>query len=198
MIAEEIKALDKKKVLVTTDGGQRFALYKSEAKRFNIVEGGYIDQTDFSEILGILKKRCKNRALYILGRSDKTEHELKIKLKSSYYPEYIVDEVTEFLKNYDYINDYRYASNYIRAKKNSKSIRQIGHDLAAKGISRDIISDIMQNREADSREVIERILKQRKFDLDSHSEKECSRQIRYLMGKGFLYEEIAAVIKEYG
>lgn len=197
MIVENIMSLDKKKVLIITDNGHRFPLYKGEVRRFNIVEDGEISQIDFSEIIQVLNKRCKERALYILERNDKTEHELRVKLKGSFYPEDIVDSTIEFLKKYDYIDDYRYASNYIRIKKDSKSIRQMEYDMLAKGISRDIISDAMQNQKINSREVIEKILKGRKFDIRSHSKEECSRQIRYLMGKGFLYEEIIAVIKEY-
>ena len=196
MIVENIRSLDKKKVLISTDSGHRFPLYKGEVRRFNIVEGGEVNQIDFSKIINVLNKRCKERALYILERNDKTEYELRVKLKSSFYPEDIVDATIEFLKKYDYIDDYRYASNYIQIKKNSKSIRQMEYDMLAKGISRDIIADEMQNQKINSREVIEKILKGRKFNISSHSKEECSKQIRYLMGKGFLYEEIIAVINE--
>lgn len=197
MIVENIKYPDKKKAVIDTDNGYRFPLYKGEIRRYNILEGEEISQENISEINQILVKRCRERALYILERNDKTEHELRVKLKSSFYPEDIVDSTIEFLKKYDYIDDYRYAANYIRIKKNSKSIQQMKYEMATKGIPKAVISDVFQNQEINSREVIEKILISRNFDFQSHTKEQCSKQIRYLLGKGFLYEEIISVIKEY-
>lgn len=196
MIVDHVEILDKRKVLLTTDTGERFALYRGEMKSLGIEEGMEIQEDDIFKINEILRKRCKERALYILERTDKTELELRKKLKSSYYPDDIINITVEFLKKYDYINDYRYAGNYVNQKKASRSRRQIEYEMAVKGISRDIISNIFNSQEFDSREIIKKILKNRKYDSQSISKEQRDRQVQYLLRKGFLYEDIMSVMKE--
>ena len=196
MIVQHVEILDKRKVIVMMDTGERFPLYKGEIKSLSIEEGMEIKESTIWEINEILKKRCKERVLYILERTDKTEQEIRKKLKSSYYSDEMIDITVDFLKKYDYINDYRYASNYINQKKDSKSRRQMEYEMTMRGISRDIISNIFESQEFDSRKTIEKILKNRKYDFQSTSKEQRDKQVQYLLRKGFLYEDIIAVIKE--
>ena len=57
-----------------------------------------------------LLQRCKERSLYLLTGTAKTERRLKEKLeKSQRYTEDVIAKTIAFLKEYDYLNDYQYA-----------------------------------------------------------------------------------------
>lgn len=196
MIVDSIKALDNKKSLIISDTGFKFPLYKGEVRRLGIEINMEIDSILLEQIEDILKKRCKERSFYILERNDKTEKELRLKLEKSYYPTEIVDITIEFLKKYDYINDYRYASDYIRIKKDSKSRRQLEYDMMAKGISKSIFSEVIEKYQIDSRDIIIKILNKRKYDFEEPTKEQYNKQVQYLLRKGFLYEDIISVMGE--
>lgn len=196
MYVTELISVDKKQTLVITDGDIRFRLYKGEVRRFNVTAGMDIEETVLNEIFTLLKKRCKERALYIVERADKTEKELRIKLESGDYPDEIVDCTLEFLKCYDYINDYRYSCNYVRQKTVKSGMRKIKYELLSNGVAVETIDKVFAENETDSREVIRKILTGRRFDFSTNDRKQIDRQIRYLIGKGFSYEDISSVIKE--
>lgn len=196
MYVTELISVDKKQILVITDDDIRFRLYKGEVRRFNVTAGMNIEETVLNEIFTLQKKRCKERALYIVERADKTEKELRIKLESGDYPEEIVECTLEFLKRYDYINDYRYSCNYVRQKTVKYGMRKIKYELLSKGVSVETIDKVFAENETDSREVIRKILTGRRFDFSTNDRKQIDRQIRYLIGKGFSYEDISSVIKE--
>ena len=54
----------------------------------------------------ILRKRIKERALYLLKAADKTEYEIRTKLRQAFYPEELIDYAVDFLKQYRYIDDH--------------------------------------------------------------------------------------------
>jgi regulatory protein len=58
---------------------------------------------------------------------DQTERELKNKLREAGYPECIIDKTLDYVKSYGYINDSRYAANFIRARKVLKVSWRSGH-----------------------------------------------------------------------
>ena len=67
---------------------------------------------------GSLAKRAKHRALYLLERADRTEQELRSKLEKTYEPE-IVEEAIAYVRQYHYIDDKRYAVNYLGSRGKS-------------------------------------------------------------------------------
>lgn len=195
MYIAELKVLDKRQVIVKDDSGKKFRLYKSEIKRFKIEEGAFISDEVNAEIEDILKKRCRERALYILERAEKTEKDLRDRLKKGDYPDDIIGLTLDFMKQYDYINDYRYARDYVSLKKTKSGTRKIKYELIRKGISQDIIERVFDETESDTEGVIRNILMNRKFDFDTSYRKQIDKQIRYLAGRGFSYEDINNVIK---
>lgn len=192
----ELRVLDKKFVLVTTDTELRFRLYKREAERYGLAEDAELTDKVLADILDVLKKRGRERALYIIERSEKTEKEIRNKLNVEYYPESIVEYVINFLKNYNYINDRRYAEQYVSSKISGKSSRQIKYELVRKGISGEIVEEVLDEQDVDCRSVIKNILNTRRFDKNLSDRKQLDKQIRYFIGKGFEYDDIVSVLKE--
>ena len=140
--------------------------------------------------------RGKERALYILERSDKTESELRIKLRQNDYKDEIIDEILRFLREYDYINDSRYAYKYTRYKSKSRSHKQIRLELLKKGVPSDIIKEIFDTDQRSEIETIKYLIKKRKTDCCNMEDKERYALINYLMRKGFIYDQILESIHD--
>ena len=52
---------------------------------------------------------------------DRTEHQLRVKLKEQDFNEQEIDEAVRYVESYHYIDDARYAANYIELKAEYKS-----------------------------------------------------------------------------
>ena len=86
-----------------------------------------------------LYRHAANRALYILEHTDKSEADLRRKLKETGYPEDIIERAVEYVRGYHYIDDARFALNYVRIHAAAISRRELSNKLLQKGISREDI-----------------------------------------------------------
>ena len=114
MTVTEIIPLDKRRSKVILDEDFALALYNGEIKRYHMEAGEELPEETYREILEeILLKRAVERVCYLLKSSDKTEQELRQKLKDGYYPGEAIDYAIEFLKKHRYINDEEYGRRYV-------------------------------------------------------------------------------------
>ena len=70
-------------------------------------------------------QQAKCKALSLLNYMDRTETQLRKKLKEKDFNEEIIDETIAYVKSFGYINDLGYAERYILNKQKSKSKREI-------------------------------------------------------------------------
>ena len=144
-----------------------------------------------------IRIRAKKRALYILERMDRTEHELREKLQKSDYPEDVIEEAIAYVKSFHYLDDERYAQNYIRYKKDKMSRQQIKQKLMAKGLSKDIISIAMEEEyDADESEQIRNLLEKKHFSAETADEGEFRRVYNFLLRRGFRSNDILKEMKQ--
>lgn len=136
-------------------------------------------------------KRAKHRALYLLERCDRTEQELRTKLSRNYEPE-IVDEAVRYVKQYGYIDDRRYAVNYLKSRCQVKSRRQVEQELLyKKGISREVLEEACQETEAqDESLLIRRWMEKKRYSPEEATPEEQRRLYLFLMRRGFQSEDI--------
>ncbi len=97
-------------------------------------------------------------ALALLEFRDRTERELRQKLKEREYGPEEIEETVLFLKEYRYLDDEAYAGRYIRSCASRKSRRQIRADLERKGVSREVIDLSFQEEAVDEESQIEKLL----------------------------------------
>lgn len=136
-------------------------------------------------------KRAKHRALYLLERCDRTEQELRTKLSRNYEPE-IVEAAIRYVKEYEYIDDKRYAVNYLKSRGQIKSRRQIEQELLyKKGISRDVLEEACQETEPqDESLLIRRWMEKKHYSPEEATQEEQRRLYLFLMRRGFRSEDI--------
>lgn len=119
-----------------------FLLYKGELKKYNIVIGQELSLETYTDIFeNVLIKRGKKRALNLLLKGDLPEKKLREKLAENLYPKECIEEIITYVKGYNYIDDARYARNYIGMNSSVKSRQVIRNKLLEKGISKEIIDE---------------------------------------------------------
>ena len=200
MIVTGIEEQTKTKFKVYLDGTFAFVLYKDELKRFGIKQGEDLAQENYEKIQNeVLLKRAKKRAMHLLEDMDRTESALREKLKAGQYPENAISGAIEYVRSFRYLDDARYAENFVVSRKDTKSKREIKALLSQKGVSDDLICLAFEQcySEDSEEEAIRRILRKKKVDPERMEEQEYQKILGYLARKGFRYEVIRHVISDY-
>lgn len=200
MLVTEVKRIDSKKSLIYIDYEPAFSLYKSEIRRYHLEPECELDDEAYYELFSILTKRCRERTAYILGKSDKSEHDLRQKLTQGYYPEVIIEKIINEFIMMGYISDRRYAENYVKYNISSKSRNRIYTTLITKGIKKDIIREVLEEYEQENDELqrrqdklIEKEFYKKKYDFADEDRNRLGKIISSLLRKGFQYDDIMRV-----
>jgi len=111
----------------------RYSIFINEEYSFSVSEDAVVKYSlaknmelddDFLE--DILKAEEQNKAnsygLKLLSYRGRSEKEIRDKMREKGYELEIVEKTTEFLKEYDYINDSVFAENFIKDRINIKKL----------------------------------------------------------------------------
>ncbi|MBQ6967269.1 MAG: regulatory protein RecX [Lachnospiraceae bacterium] len=206
MIITEISPWKKGRQLIVIDHENAFALYDSEVRKYNLKEGEEIDSVKYADILeNVLIKRAKSRTLHLLDRFDKTEKELRDKLKEDMYPEEAIDAAVEAAKKGRFLDDRRFTAQYIHDKSARHSIKRIEMDLRRKGIDREVLSEALREFEEDQiengedrqQELIDKLIKKKLGSLRELTPETEAGIYRYLTGRGFEYGAVKKSLERY-
>lgn len=187
---------DKKKLKICLDNGETFILYKGEAAKLSLFEKEVLDEAKYQQIMSeILGKRAIKRAMHLLEQQERTEKQLRDKLQQNGYPNPCIEQAIAYVKLYHYVDDYRYATVYIRYHQEKESRQKLTQKLMMRGISREIIAQAMEEEfVADECAQIKELLKKRCFDPETADETERRKTVQFLMRKGFKTRDIFRVI----
>lgn len=198
MQVTKIESVTKTKFKVYLEEQFAFVLYKGELSRFKIQEGSELSQETVNQIKNeILVKRVKLRAMYLLNQMDRTEEQLRAKLKKDLYTDDLIAVAMAYVKSFGYIGDYNYAKRFVETKSNSKSKAEIKMLLLQKGVAKEIIEEALEVYYSDTTEdaAIRKILEKKRFSAENATDLEKKKMMEYLMRKGFHYDEIRQVIQ---
>ena len=197
IIVKDIEAVGKGRYRVQFDTGVTCLLYRKEMSSFSIEKGKKITAQQYQELLEeVVGKRAKKRALHLLEQMDRTEKQLRDKLLANEYPQSCIDGAIAYVKGFHYLDDSRYASNYVRFSQEKMSRVQMKQKLMQKGIASSVIADaIEEGYVADEMEQIMALLQKRKFVPEEADEKEFQRTYQYVMRRGFQSSDILKAMK---
>ena len=166
MIVTEIEDCGSGKRKVYLDGQPAFVLYRGELSLCHIEKDRELPEAVYREIMDeILWKRIRMRCLYLLKSMDRTEYQLRTKLKQNLYPEELIERVIRWLMDLHYLDDARYAENYIRTHGESLSAMQLKQKLTQRGVPREVLMQAMEEQEGPDEEVlIRKWVKKKKID----------------------------------
>lgn len=141
-------------------------------------------------------KEAKLKALSLLNYMDRTESQLRQKLKEKSFSDEAIEQAVDYVKSFGYINDAGYAERYIMNKQSSKSRREIYVSLSQKGISREDIEAAMENcyEAEDELTAIRRLCEKKHFVAEEATDAEKKRMYNYLLRKGFRNEDVLDII----
>jgi len=192
----EIKKLTKGKYEVSLEGGEPLVLYGREINAYGIKEQSTITESVYRRIMEeVLNKRATKRAMHLMERQDRTEANLREKLCENHYPTESIDVAVDYLKRFHYLDDRRFAENYISFHQEKESRRIIRQKLLQKGVPSGIAEEALEEfYEADEEALILELLRKRGYGSDADS-KEKQKMYAFLMRKGFSASAIAHVMR---
>lgn len=196
MIVTQITGITKGRYRIYIEEKPSFVLYRGELKRLGIREGEPISEKSLQEIMEeILPGRARRRAMNLLQSRDYTEAGLREKLRSGDYPENCIEEALAYVKSYGYVDDRRYAGDFISYNMERKSRTRMEQDLMKKGIGKDTICCVFEELEEqgtsqDEDAMIRSLLEKKKYDPKTAAKQEKQRMYAFLYRRGFHGEAI--------
>ena len=143
--------------------------------------------------------KCKNTALKTIERTYKSEKELAQKLALKGYDDHIINRTINFMKEYNLLNDNNYATMYVKDKSRNIGKKKIKYSLLQKGIDEEIIESELEKINNDEVKAIVYEMALKKYKVFSKRENDnyklTQKLYRFLMGKGYDYDLIKAVVK---
>lgn len=144
----------------------------------------------------LTKEQTKEKALRILEFRSHSERELRQKLMRAGAAEEDIDSAVEFLTEYGFLNDLKYATAKAKDLAHLKKFgrMRIRQDLKMRGISTEFIDEALAELEFDERETLLPLI-EKKLNGD-FERKSIERAIRYFSSKGYKYDDIKNCIDE--
>ena len=178
--------------------------------KFGIYQGKEIEEKELEKILvSELKNRFLQRAMSYISRGIKTEFQMRrylktlsIKKKGSWFEnirddqlQEILDEVMNKLKEYDYLDDEEFASQFIssRIKNKPRGKRVLVSELISNGVNKDLaerkVDELVEDEYDVLRRVYEKKYKEERFTIRDN------KKIDFLKRKGFDWDLIKRLIE---
>lgn len=200
MIVTQVAEVTKSRYRIFLDGQFAFILYKGELRQFHIKEGQELSVENYDHIMTqILPRRAKLRSMNLLQSKDYTRRQLEDKLIQGEYPQQCIEEAIAYVESYGYIDDERYAREFIEYHIQNKSRSRIEMDLMKKGIGREIIQkafDTLQELgvESNEMELVIELLKKKKYSANIATKQEQQKMYGFLYRKGFHSDVISRAL----
>ncbi len=192
MTVTAIEPVTKTRSRIYVDGRPAFILYKGELSRYDIAEGKELPEEVYREILDqVLVKRARQRLIHLLESMDRTQMQLRRKLREGGYPEEVIDRALAYVQERHYQDDVRYAGYYADSRKESHSRRHIVQELMRRGIDRGIAQEAAERAKgSDETETIRRLLMKKNYDPETADGSEKRRIYGFLLRRGFCQEDV--------
>lgn len=197
----EVQKNNKKRVNIYVNENFAFACDMELVYRYNLEKDAEIKIEDIREVL--IEEEyisCKNYTLRILERGYKTEKEIEKKLIEREYSQETISRVQDFLKEYNFIDDRRYTSMYVKDKIKNEGRNKIKYKLMQKGVAEETIAKTINNvNEEDEYEGALALCEKKyriliKRETDSRLIKQ--KIFRFMASKGYDFDLINRIIRK--
>ncbi len=159
------------------------------ALKYRLKNGMEISQKELSEIIFESNKlEALNLSINYVTKSLKTKKQVKTYLLGKGYTEDVVWHCIDKLKEYNYIDDAEYAKRYIESVCSNQGKRLIEYKLMMKGVKKEDILSASNDCEIEYKDkALEVAIKHLKHK--ERTKENLSKTYRYLIGRGYSYEE---------
>lgn len=197
----EAQKRNKDRVNIYIDEEFAFACSSELVYYYNFKKGKPANEKELEDVI---KEddyiKCKSSALKYIEKSLKTEKQVMDKLFSKEYGEETVSRVIIFLKEYGFVDDYRYCDMYIREKLNNYGRNKIKYSLLNKGVKESIVNLKINSIEENKEKEISYRLAEKKYKTIISREKNKLKVYHkiweYLMSRGYTSYVIECTINK--
>jgi regulatory protein len=191
-----------KKRSVFLDERFAFGLDEEVVYKYGLKTGKELEQKEIDQIIEAeTKKEAKDAALKFLSYRMRSERELRDKLKKKEFAQNLIDEVVKDLKRVNLIDDYEFASAFVRDRisNNPRGKILLKQELWKKGIKKEIIEKTLKEYFKDENEELilaKELLRKRKKRYESLDENVAKRRLMsFLLRRGFSYDIVKQVLR---
>lgn len=191
----KIQSKDKSRVNLSLNGKYFCSLDLETVVKHHLKVGTIITQGKLNEIqLESEKQTAYAKVLKLISTRYKTQKEVERYLFDKGYVSAVVYYVVNKLVEYRYIDDERYVDSYIVSHKNRNGKLKLKQELLQKGVAESIINEKLSGEFEQAEQI--KVLAEKYMKNKDNTKENYVKLFRYLMGKGFEYEEIKNAIKE--
>ena len=164
--------------------------------KYHLKVGKDIDQDKLDEIITVAEKEeAITKALSYISKYAKSKSQVKDYLIKKGYEEKIVWEVIDKLKSYGYVDDVVFSSRFIENTAKTQGQKLMSYKLMAKGVRKEDVEKALENTSIDFREnalaLAIKHIKNKERTIEN-----IQKTYRYLIGKGFSYEDAEYAISK--
>ncbi|MCR5501652.1 MAG: recombination regulator RecX [Lachnospiraceae bacterium] len=187
----KIKEISGKRFRIYLDEEPAFVLFKGELSSYGIEEDGELSEEAYSGIMGeLLPKRAKMRAMKLLKDRPYTVRGLTDKLVEAEYPDSAVNEAISYVQSYGYLDDAKYAHDFVYTYKGRKNRMRIIAELNEKGVDRDLIEEALLDELGEDPEEYElaqirKFLAKKNYDPETASFEEKQKILASICRRGY-------------
>lgn len=197
----EAQKKNKDRVNVYIDYEFSFACDVEFIYKLGIKVNDLLEKDDISSLLKNDElKKCKNSALRIIEKSYKTKKEIEEKLLAKGFTDDIISSTLTFLKEYNFVDDNRYASLYVKDKMKNQGRNKIKYSLIKKGLSKEVIEENLESIDEDYEKEQALLLAEKRYEIlkkrESDDYKLSQKLFRFLASKGYDFQCCNEVIKK--
>ena len=139
------------------------------------------------------RSEALSKATDYISKYLKTKREVKDYLLRKGYSEEIAWFCIDKLKEYGYVNDQEYSKRFIQSNSKNQGKRLLEYKLMMKGVKKEDIGVAYDNSDVDAKENAKNVAEKHLRNKEINKEN-LAKTYRYLIGKGFSYEEASYAI----
>jgi regulatory protein len=198
MIITDLKQQEKnqRRYSLFVDGRFAYGLSDVDVAFYGLKVGDELTEEKYNLILNeAVYAKAKQKAVSLICYRERSEKEIKDKISRDYSEE-ITQRVMDFLREYGYTDDRKFAAAYAKDSLHSKKWgrRKIEFELKMKGVAPDVIEsvldEVIEGEERSQAELASVLLEKRLKGRTSVDYKEKRKQTAYLAGRGFSFDDI--------
>ena len=149
-------------------------------------------------------KKARLYTLKLLTHRDRTERDLRLKLKDALYSDEDIEQAVNYVKDFGYLDDTRYAFNYIRMSSGRLGRTQLKLKLSEKGVASENIEEAFRQAseegfidENTEYELIEKLLRKKHMDLGAIDKADRDKLYASFYRKGFAVADVEKVLRSF-
>ena len=194
-IAAQQKNKDRCNVFI--DGEYSFSVSTETVYKFYLKTGKEISEEEITAIKEDGERTSAlNRATEYLSKAYKTRKQVKDYLLKKGFSDDAVYYAVSRLTETGYINDSEYARRYFETASKNQGKKLSAYKLMAKGVRKDVIDEAYEKAAVPSKEnaaaVAEKYMRNKEINKEN-----LAKTYRYLIGRGFSYDEASEAISAF-